>query len=203
MGGQCQRCGRSIRAGETIAVSGVGDRCYGCFNEEMAERLGVAFDNTSLQPIVLADHDDVRRTFEIRAMLVPTGHAMIAQKVPYRRGGYRFEVLGDFEADALELFKRLYQKMRAEMNVRYIERTEHGWHLTDRDGLVGRIEWDEDTDGKTPILVVDGKALSWDEVGRMLMTFEGFTLRARVEDSIEVVGGLLAARRSRGRGNGE
>jgi hypothetical protein len=29
-------------------------------------------------------------------------------------------------------------------------------------------------------------------MGRMLMTFEGFTLLARVEDSIEVVGGPLA-----------
>jgi len=56
-------------------------------------------------------------------------------------------------------------------------------------GLAGRIEWDEETDGATPLLVVDGKPYSWDEVGRMLMTFEGFTLHARVEDSIEIVGG--------------
>jgi hypothetical protein len=69
--------------------------------------------------------------------------------------------------------------------------------------LVGRIEWDEGTEGATPILVVDGRSLSWDEVGRMLMTFEGFTLRARLEDSIEVVGGPLAARRSDGSGNGK
>jgi len=42
-----------------------------------------------------------------------------------------------------------------------------------------------------PVLVVDGKAFSWDDVGRLLMAFEGFTLHARVEDSIEVVGGPL------------
>ncbi len=87
--------------------------------------------------------------------------------------------------------------MRAEMGVRHIEHTEHGWHLTEGDQLVGRIEWDEETGGETPLLVIDGKALSWDEVGRMLMRYEGFTLHARVEDSIEVVGGPLAARRSR------
>jgi hypothetical protein len=49
------------------------------------------------------------------------------------------------------------------------------------------------------MLFVDGKAVSWDEVGRMLMTYEGFTLRARVEDSIEVVAGPFAASRSRSR----
>ena len=80
---------------------------------------------------------------------------------------------------------------KREMAVRHVEHTEFGWQLTKGERLVGRIEWDEETDGATPLLVVDGKAYSWDEVGRMLMTFEGFTLRARVEDSIELVGGPL------------
>lgn len=193
MSATCGRCGQIIRSDATISVSGAGQRCYRCFNEEMSARVGVAFDNTPLDPIVLADHDGVLRTFAIQSMLAPTGHAMFAQEVPRRAGGgYRFEVLGDFEADAWELFKRLYEKMRREMMARHIEQTEHGWQLTERDELVGRIEWNEDTDGATPVLVVDGKALTWDEVGRMLMTFEGFTLHAVVKDSIEVVGGPLA-----------
>ena len=41
------------------------------------------------------------------------------------------------------------------------------------------------------MLVVDGRPFTWDEVGRMLMSFEGFTLRAVVDDTIEVVGGPL------------
>jgi hypothetical protein len=159
----------------------------------MSARVGVAFDNTPLDPIVLADPDGVLRTFAIQSMLVPTGHAMYAQEVPRRAGGgYRFAVLGDFEADAWELFQRLYEKMRRELAARHIEQTQHGWRLTDRDQLVGRIEWDEATDGATPLLVVDGNAFTWDDVGRMLMTFEGFTLHAVVEDSIEVVGGPRA-----------
>jgi hypothetical protein len=193
MNATCGRCGQIINPDATISVSGVGQRCYRCFNEEMSARLGVAFDNTALDPIVLADPDGVVRTFAIRSMLAPTGHAMSAEEVPRRAGGgYRFEVLGDFEADAWELFQRLYEKMRRELAVRHIELTEHGWQLTNRDELVGRIEWDEDTDGATPVLVVDGHALAWDDVGRMLMTFEGFTLHAVVKDSIEVVGGPLA-----------
>ena len=169
-----------------ITVSGVGQRCYRCFNEEMSARVGVAFDHTPLDPIVLADHDGVPRTFEIRSMLVATGHAMRAEEVPRReRGGYRFAVLGDFEADAWQLFQRLYQKMRRELAVRHIEQTEHGWQLIDGDRLAGRIEWDDDADGVTPLLVVDGKALTWDEVSEMLMSHEGFTLHAEVTDSIK------------------
>jgi len=188
----CGRCGRTIMPHQTITVSGVGDRCYRCFNEETAKRLDVDFDNTPLQPIVVADADEVPRTFEIRSMLVPTGHAMIAEETPRsERGGYRFEVLGDLEADAWELFQRLLETMRREMAVRHIEPGEHGWRLTHDRRLVGRIEWDPQTDGTEPLLVVDGKALTWSQVGRMLMTFEGFTLDARVRDSIEVVGGPL------------
>ena len=182
-----------MRSDETISVTGVGERCYRCFNEEAADRLGVAFDHSPLQSVELTDADGATRVFEIQSMLVPAGHEMIAQEVPRRKsGGYRFAVLGDVEVDAFILFQRLYEKMRRELSVRHIEHTEHGWRLPDRDELVGRIEWDEDAGGATPVLVVDGKALSWDDVGRMLMTFEGVTLHARVEDSIEVGGGPLA-----------
>lgn len=41
---------------------------------------------------------------------------------------------------------------------------------------------------------IDGRPFSWDQVGRMLMSFEGFTLRAFVDDSIEVIGGPLLER---------
>jgi hypothetical protein len=188
----CGRCGRILRPGETIIVAGPGELCLACFNAEMAQQLNVDFDDTRLAPVVLNDHDGAPHTFEIRSRLAPTGHVMEAIEVPLpERGGYRFAILADFGADAWDLLQRLYQKMRAAMAIRHIARTEHGWQIIDR-SLTGRIEWDPDTEGTTPALVVDGQALSWDEVGRMLITFEGFTLEARVEDTIEIVGGPLA-----------
>jgi hypothetical protein len=42
-----------------------------------------------------------------------------------------------------------------------------------------------------PLLVIDGKAFTWEQVGRMLMTFEGFTLVAHIKDTIEVVDGSV------------
>jgi len=192
MDGRCDKCGRDLKAGESISVTGVGERCDECFNEEIAARMGVEFDHTPLEPIELADADGVVHRFQIKSLLVATGREMVAEEVPRpERGGFRFAVLGDYEADAWELFRRLYDKMKREIAVRHVEHTEFGWQLTKGERLVGRIEWDEETGGAIPLLVVDGRAYSWDEVGRMLMTFEGFTLYARVEDSIEVVGGPL------------
>ena len=60
-------------------------------------------------------------------MLVPTGHEIEAlETIDDPHEGYRFAILGDFEADPWELFRRLYAKMRAEIATRHVERTELG-----------------------------------------------------------------------------
>jgi len=191
----CGRCGRSLGSEPAITVTGVGSRCFPCYNEETAKLMGVSFDNTPLQPIELAAHDGVVHRFEIRSMLVGTGHEMIAEEVPRQEGGggYRFAVLGDFEADAWQLFQRLYDKIRRELGERHLEYGKDGWQFADGDRLVGRIEWDPDPEAvdRLPLIVVDGKPLKWDEVGRLLMQREGWTVHLRIEDSIEVVGGPL------------
>lgn len=194
---RCRLCRKILRAHESISIAGVGDRCYRCFNDETADRLGVDFDNTAIPPFALTDVDGVRHRFEIRSMLVPTGHAMYAREIarPGANGGYRFEILGDLEADAHDLFTRLRERIRQALSVRHVEKTEHGWQLTQPHRLRGVIEWDPETSGELPLLIVDGRPFTWDQVGRMLMTFEGFTLDAAVQDTTEVVGGPLAAGR--------
>lgn len=187
----CGRCGRPLKAHESISVVNVGERCYPCFNEEIAERMGVEFDQTRLQPVTVADADGVEHTFEFQSMLVPTGHALHArERLAEGREGYEFSVLGDFEADVWDLFKLLYDQIRRGLAVRHVQRGELGWRITGARRLTGRITWDPDGSG-VPLLVVDGRPFTWDQVGRMLMAFEGFTLRAVVEDTIKVVGGPL------------
>jgi hypothetical protein len=156
----------------------------------MTDRAGVAFDHTSFQPIVIVDADGASHSFKIRSMFVPTGHEMEALEILGEgRLGYQFRVLGDAEADAWELFQQLHDRMRRAMAVRHVERTEYGWQVTQDRRLVGRIEWDPDEGGAVPEIVIDGTPFSWQEVGRMLMTFEGFTLTAQIDDTIELVEG--------------
>jgi hypothetical protein len=89
----------------------------------------------------------------------------------------------------------LRERIRQRLSVRHVQETEHGWQLTQAHRLTGVIEWDPETDGARPLVIVDGRTFTWDQIGRMLMTFEGFTLNAIVEDTIEVVGGPLAGGR--------
>jgi hypothetical protein len=186
---KCGACGKALGSGETIHVAGQGLRCYPCFNRETADRLGIDFDEPRFQPIVLEDADGTPHTFKCRSMLVATGHEMEALEIidePHE--GYRFGILGDFEADAWELFQRLYTKMRTEIATRHVHRTEFGWQLTRDQRLVVRIEWDPNSDARLPLVVIDGKPFTREQVGHMLMTFEGFTLEARIKDTIEELG---------------
>jgi hypothetical protein len=188
----CGRCGQALKSHESIFVASVGSRCYRCFNEETAAMMGVDFDNTPLQPVTVSDVDGVEHTFEFRSMLVPTGHALYArERLPEEQDGYEFSVLGNVDANVWDLFSALYDRIRRGLAVRHVERGELGWRITDAGHVVGRITWDPDRAGETPLLVIDGRPFTWDEVGRMLMAFEGFTLRAVVSDSIEVIGGPL------------
>ena len=41
----------------------------------------------------------------------------------------------------------------------------------------GRITSDPDGEDDLPVIVVDGQPLGWDELGRMLMTYEGLQIR--------------------------
>lgn len=49
------------------------------------------------------------------------------------------------------------------------------------DLLVGRIESSENS-RDIPVLVIDGKAYSWNKVGKMLMSNEGFQIRMEIFD---------------------
>jgi hypothetical protein len=64
--------------------------------------------------------------------------------------------------------------MRDSVGRCHIRRSEFGRQLTSDQRLVGRIEWDPESDGRVPLAIID--------------TFEGFTLEARVKDTIELVG---------------
>ena len=102
MGDRCGRCGRDLASATFLNVGDRGVRCFPCFNDETAARMGVAFDTTRLGPIELPDNDRAMHRFDVKSLLVATGHEMIAEEIPRREdgGGYRFAILGDFEADA-------------------------------------------------------------------------------------------------------
>jgi hypothetical protein len=48
---------------------------------------------------------------------------------------------------------------------------EFGLHIADHRVVQGMVESDRDHDGRVPLLIIDGREITWDEFGRMLMSF--------------------------------
>ncbi len=61
-----------------------------------------------------------------------------------------------------------------------------GWHIADF-MVRGRISWDDNEDGRLPKLVIDGKEISWDQIGCMMAGFEGWQFRLEIKDRSEEV----------------
>ena len=86
-------------------------------------------------------------------------------------------------ADAL--LGRLIQRIRKALSVKHIANDDrHGLQIADQT-VRGRIEGDYSGADHTPIVVVDGREISWDEFGRMLMTFEGWQFKLEIRDISE------------------
>ena len=47
------------------------------------------------------------------------------------------------------------------------------------------VESDRDYDGRAPLLIIDGREVTWDEFGRMLMSFEGWQFNLNLVDKSE------------------
>ena len=100
--------------------------------------------------------------------------------------GHQFQILGDPDDDVLALLGRLVERMRRRLSVKHLVRGEHGMQIAEQT-VRARIDWDETKDARMPLLVIDGREVSWEEFGRMLMSFEGWQFRMEIVDRSEAV----------------
>jgi hypothetical protein len=188
---RCVGCGTDLEGVRSMSVEGIGDQCCPCHNRWAAKRMGVPFDTTEVEPVTLSDTQGMSHTFEVHSFLCPTGREMTAVEVTEDgTEGYEFKVLGDFGAETFALLGQLCSLIRERLAQPSLERGESGWRPTRSNRIVARVTCDRE-DPEVPLLVVDGRPFSWDEVGRMLASYEGFELEIRIRDSIRVVGGPL------------
>lgn len=187
---QCEGCDESTPDYDIVSygTTGQGYRqlCSGCFNAEMARHTGhEGFANASFEPIGMVDRAGERHEFHFQTRLL--GDVVALDAFELRDGnpaGYRFQVVGHPDDDVLVLLGRLIEKMRRALSVQHLEEGEYGLQIADRT-LLGRIEWDDSQVERTPLIVVDGREISWEDFGRMLMTFEGWQFKLEICDPSE------------------
>jgi len=60
-----------------------------------------------------------------------------------------------------------------------------GLQIADHRVVRGLIEWDEARDDGVPLFIIDGREITWEEFGRMLMSFEGWQFKLNICDKSE------------------
>jgi hypothetical protein len=187
----CEACGTAVPAYDVVNYGsieqGYRELCNRCFNAEVASTLGLDFENVRLDPVVIADCAGERHEFHFRMRLLGSMAALDAFELTAGApGGYQFQILGKPDDEPLSLLGRLIGRIRRSLSVKHLVRGEHGTQIADQT-VCGRIDWDASEDGRVPLLVIDGQEVSWHELGRMLMTFEGWQFRLAISDRSEEV----------------
>lgn len=183
---QCEGC-REATPSHDITTYGAIDGghrqlCSRCFNAEVARLNDLEdFEHVRFEPIGLVDCAGEAHQFHFRTRLL--GHIVVREAFELLNGypsGYQCVVVGDPEDDLLGLLGRLVEKLRRMLSVKDL--TDDPIPQIANESVRGRIDCDLSAIERTPLLVIDGREISWDEFGRMLMTFEGWQFKLEIVD---------------------
>lgn len=189
----CEGCGEITPSYDVINYGsmdhGYRKLCSRCFNAEVAKRSGLKdFQNHRLEPIGITDCTGVTHQFHFQTRLL--GNIVALDAFELREGnptGYEFQMVGDPEEDLFALLGRLIEKIRRTLSIKHITEDErHGLQIADQT-VRGRIESDCSETERMPIVVVDGQEISWEEFGRMLLSFEGWQFKLEISDPSDEV----------------
>ena len=187
---KCTACSKDVQPYDGVFVQLETDYqllCTKCYNDRIAEYLGVSFDNPSFDPVTLKDTDDISHTFHFRTRLL--GDRVIIDAIEILDGnkqGYQFAVIGDVDEELFNLFKLLFERTKRALSKKHIEPDDITTHrITQQDTVRGYITSDINEGNYDPLVVIDGKEVSWDEFGRMLLTYEGFNFKLEIFDKTE------------------
>lgn len=184
----CESCGVAPRPFDSVLYGSDGGPsrllCGRCFNLEAARRSGlVDFEHIEFEPLTMSDVHGREHIFQFRTHLFAAGVTIDAIELTEDESeGYRFQVIGHQEGDLLELLARLVSKMRRSLANSHLEEGAHGLQISDRGIVRARIESDPEGETDMPVVVIDGRDISWDEFGRMVATYMGFQFKLELHD---------------------
>lgn len=163
--------------------------CSQCFNAEAAKSDGLdKFEHVRFDPVELADCTGEVHVFHFRTRLFGPGPGIALDAFELRDGhpaGYQFQVIGKPEDDLLALLGRLIDKIRRALSLVHLGDGEYGLQIADHRVVRGMVGWDAAEDGRVPLLTIDGREITWEELGRMLMTYEGWQFKLEIRDKSE------------------
>ena len=188
---KCEVCGENIPSYGTIYISSKKRflcTCLKCYNKKIAEYSGTDFEHVEFEPIILKDTEGVDHEFHftvrhlgdrigIDSFEIKEGHS----------GGYEFSLIGDIEDEIFMLFGKLFERIRRGLSRKHIEwdNITDSWQISEKDVIRAAISSDlehNENYGHPPLIVIDGKEITWEDFGRMLKAYEGFNFKLELFD---------------------
>ena len=169
----CEICGKPARACVTDHDGGVHEYCMDCQNDQIALQMGIEHFKDYIRTYVFKGH-----TFNIQQMIYPGGIEWQAQEEKSDEAGYYFALCTGFHSDPHASLQELYKKINRGVVNKFLSKGElhYKYQLKHNKGI-GRIEYDQNNDNYTPLVIIDGKKLTWIEFGHIVSTYEGFNLK--------------------------
>ncbi len=181
VGDRCEDCG----SGDVRVHLSDTPLCDGCADGRVAGITGLPELGPAPPAFVLSGPEGKHHRMQPRPWRAATGIVVELEEVGVPAGeGFRFSILGPHDADVGQLLSQLRAHAEAEVSRRYLEPNPHGsgWLLVD-DEVAGRLVWGEDREMGAPYdVVVDGRRLSWEELGHALGSYEGWRFRLVMEE---------------------
>lgn len=184
---RCEACGTETSSYDMVSCGSIEDGyrqlCNRCFNAEVAILQGLEdFETLRFHQVAMTDCAGFAHEFHFRTRLLGSMVAVDAFELKHGApAGYQFQIIGDPDDDLMSLLGRLVERMRRSLSVKHLAQSGHGLQIADQT-VRARIESDATEDGRVPLLVIDGREVSWEEFGQMLMTFEGWQFRLEIGD---------------------
>ncbi|MBN8193812.1 hypothetical protein JI667_16810 [Bacillus sp. NTK074B] len=154
--------------------------CVTCYNHMMELELGVNLD-AMVQSFTVEDYEGNKRTFNVHRRLDPLGIFLKAHENTIH--GYQFAVHGELNCDQKELFNLLMDKVIQRVHSPSLKLHRfpngHQQEVIATDQVIGRVEYDEMSNGNTPLIILDGKPYTLEQLGQMVTSFEGFQMKIK------------------------
>jgi hypothetical protein len=184
----CEHCGRAMAGYQSVTYgspdNGFRELCGTCFNQAVADRGSIEFDHVQFEPIDVPDAGGATHRLHFEVRLFGNRVSLEAfELIDDQPGGYQFQVIGDVDGDLFELMGRMVLRIRRLLGQQHLEAEAGTKALHIADLLArGRITWDDNEDGRLPMLVIDGKEISWERFGELVMAFEGWQFKFELKD---------------------
>ena len=179
---KCDVCGKDPAL---IHIEGVGNFCLDCHNERMAALCGLDHDPYEYpRDIAVTDKDGELHYFRLNHMYFGP---MIRWQADERNGDYEIVERGSVDEPASLQIARFHRKIVDSVWNQTLSVSESAWgeHISLEDHGNIDIRYSSEDDGVS--FAIDGRPVSLEELGKMLASYEGWTLQYQIREKSDPI----------------